>query len=103
MVFHGEHDRRFDQASLAIFLRPSLGLIVLLRGRRGNPSCFVNEQAFTPSIASPLFSPPWTGRKISMRGRGKICCDQTQARRHPASLPRAELPEEEGGRHGTEI
>ncbi len=38
-----------------------------------------------------------------MRKRQEGYVHRTQARRQPACLPRAELPEQGGGHHGTEI
>lgn len=35
--------------------------------------------------------------------RGRLLVEPTRARRHPACLPRAELPEAGGGRNGTKI
>ena len=121
MVFRGEYDRRSDQASLisSTFTFPMAQrlldqdpcgtfsyLVVQQNGPARNRTCArlcIRDGPFTqdnqPRSALPR-SPyhrclvhPTLQEDTSMRRRQEGCGHRTQARRHPASLPRAELPE----------
>lgn len=121
MVFHGEYDRRYDQASLvsSIFTFP-MSQRLLEQEPRGISSDLVVHQnrpanshicahpcvrdgpvmqhnhlryALSRSTYHRCLVHPTLQEDTSMRRRREGCVHRTQARRHPACLPRAELPE----------
>ena len=89
MVFRGEHDRRSDQASLV----PSPPAGILHQRRSTSRSAARALCLARREYISILQVVHHTKEEVSMLKRQRSGAAQIPARRRPACLPRAELPE----------